>query len=140
MCIMAGPDIIHLRGLDFYAFHGVLPEEHKLGQRFIVDLDLYLDLRKAGSSDEVKDTVNYGDVYLTVKECAEGDPVNLLERLAERIAQTVLERFACSEVRVEVHKAQAPVPGIFRDIAVEIRRGNDEIRSGKDEIRRKKEQ
>ncbi|WP_240983667.1 dihydroneopterin aldolase [Acididesulfobacillus acetoxydans] len=128
---MAGPDVIHLRGLDFYAFHGVLPEEQRLGQRFTVDLDLYLDLQKAGSSDEVKDTVNYGDVYLTVKECAESGPVNLLEHLAERIAQRVLERFACLEVRVEVHKAQAPVPGIFRDIAVEIRRKKDGIRREK---------
>lgn len=123
---MPGPDIIHLRGLEFYAFHGVLPEEQTLGQRFTTDLDLYMDLRPAGRSDEVKDTINYAEVYQAVRECSEGGPFRLLEHLAEQIAQTILSRFACSEVRVEVHKPQAPIPGIFQDVSVEIRREKEQ--------------
>lgn len=119
---MAGLDVIHLHGLEFYAYHGVLPEEQRLGQRFTVDLDMYTDLALAGHSDEVEDTINYAEVYQAVRDCVEGAPFRLVERLAEHIAQTVLSRFACQEVRVEVHKPQAPIPGIFQDVSVEIRR------------------
>ncbi len=117
---MWGHDVIRLRGLEFYAFHGVLPEENTLGQKFVVDLDLFLSLHVAGNSDKVEDTVSYAEVYSVIKECMFGEPLNLLERLAEYIAQKILTGFACSAVRVEIHKPQAPVPGIFRDISVEI--------------------
>lgn len=117
---MLGHDIIHLRGLEFYAYHGVLPEEQIIGQRFIIDMDLFLDLRKAGSSDQVGDTIHYGEVYQTIKACVTGDSHQLLEHLAEEIAQRVLGQFSCISVRVEVHKPQAPIPGIFRDVSVEI--------------------
>lgn len=57
---MSGHDAIHLRGLEFYAYHGVLPEEQVLGQRFLIDMDMFSDLRQAGSSDQVGDTIHYG--------------------------------------------------------------------------------
>ena len=117
---MLGHDVIHLRGLEFYAYHGVLPEEHVLGQRFLIDLDLYLDLSKAGSSDRVEDTIHYGEVYQVIKACVTGESHQLLEHLAEDIAQRVLMKFSATSVRVEVHKPQAPIPGIFRDVSVEI--------------------
>ncbi|MDI6812131.1 MAG: dihydroneopterin aldolase [Desulfitobacteriaceae bacterium] len=120
---MVEHDIIHLRGLEFYAYHGVLPEEQRLGQKFIVDVDLYHDLQSAGISDEVGDTLNYAEVYAEIKGVVESGPYRLLEHLAEQIAETLLTTFPCDEVRVEVHKPQAPVPGLFRDISVEIRRG-----------------
>ena len=117
---MLGHDVIHLRGLEFYAYHGVLPEEQVLGARYLIDMDLFVDLRQAGSSDEVGDTVHYGEVYQVIKACVTGDKYQLIERLAEEIAQRVLEQFPCTSVRVEVHKPQAPIPGIFRDVSVEI--------------------
>lgn len=117
---MLGHDVIHLRGLEFYAYHGALPEEQVLGQRFLIDMDLFSDLSQAGSSDQVEDTIHYGEVYQVIKTCVTGERHQLLERLAEDIAQRVLGQFTCTSVRVEVHKPQAPIPGIFRDVSVEI--------------------
>ncbi len=123
---MLGRDVIHLRGLEFYAYHGALPEEQVLGQRFLIDMDLFSDLSQAGSSDKVEDTIHYGEVYQVIKACVMGDPHQLLEHLAEDIAQRVLGQFSCASLRVEVHKPQAPIPGIFRDVSVEIWRGAGE--------------
>ncbi|WP_407305870.1 dihydroneopterin aldolase [Desulfosporosinus sp. SB140] len=117
---MSGHDVIHLRGLEFYAYHGALPEEQVLGQKFVIDMDLYADLSRAGISDQVKDTIHYGEVYQVIKTCVRNDKHQLIEHLAEKIAQTVLKQFACTSVRLEVHKPQAPIAGIFRDISVEI--------------------
>lgn len=115
-----GHDAIHLRGLEYYAYHGALAEEQLIGQRFVIDMDLMFDLRKAGTSDSVQDTIHYGEVYEVIKSCVCSEKYQLIERLAEVIAQQVLDQFACKSVRVEVHKPQAPVAGIFRDISVEI--------------------
>lgn len=123
---MLGRDVIHLRGLEFYAYHGALPEEQVLGQRFLIDMDLFSDLSQAGSSDQVEDTIHYGEVYQVIKACVMGDPHQLLEHLAEDIAQRVLGQFSCTSLRIEVHKPQAPIPGIFRDVSVEIWRGAGE--------------
>jgi len=117
---MLGHDVIRLRGLDFYAYHGVLSEEQVLGQRFLIDMDIFYDLRQAGSSDQVVDTIHYGEVYQVIKTCVTLDRYQLIERLAEEIAQRVLKQFICTSVRVEVHKPQAPIPGVFRDVSVEI--------------------
>ena len=117
---MLGHDVIHLRGLEFYAYHGVLPEEQVLGQKFLIDMDLFSDLSRAGVSDQVGDTIHYGEVYQVIKTCVTGERHQLLEHLAEDIAQRVLGQFSCTSVRVEVHKPQAPIPGIFRDVSVEI--------------------
>ncbi|AFM39198.1 dihydroneopterin aldolase [Desulfosporosinus acidiphilus SJ4] len=117
---MSGHDVIHLRGLEFYAYHGALPEEQVLGQKFIIDMDLFADLSRAGISDHVKDTIHYGEVYNVIKVCVRDDKHQLIEHLAEKIARTVLSKFSCDSVRVEVHKPQAPVAGIFRDVSVEI--------------------
>lgn len=123
---MLGHDVIHLRGLEFYAYHGALPEEQVLGQRFIIDMDLFSDLSRAGSSDQVEDTIHYGEVYQVIKACVTGDSHQLLEHLAEDLTQQVLKQFSCTSVRVEVHKPQAPISGIFRDVSVEIWRGAGE--------------
>ena len=120
---MSEHDVIHLRGLEFYAYHGVLPEEQVLGQRFLIDMDLFANFSQAGSSDQVEDTIHYGEVYQVIKACVTEGRYRLIERLAEEIAQRVLRQFACASVRVEVHKPQAPIPGIFKDVSVEIWRG-----------------
>lgn len=124
---MPAHDIIHLTGLEFYAYHGVLPEEAVLGQRFILDIDLYSDLHKAEETDEVADTINYAEVYQLVQSCVQNRRYRLLERLAEEIAREILAGFPCSAVRLILHKPQAPLPGIFRDISIEIFRERTDI-------------
>ncbi len=111
--------IIHLRGLEFFGYHGLLREEQTLGQRLVVDADLFPG-QWITETDSIKDTINYAEVYHVIKECVESQRYNLLESLAEAIAAKVLGIFPCSKVRIEVHKPNAPIPGIFRDISVEI--------------------
>ncbi len=114
-------NIIHLRGMEFYAYHGVLEEEKVLGQRFVVDVDLY-PLKQVKRTDNLADTINYADIYQVVKECVEKECFQLLESLADRIVSRLYEEFECSKVRAEVHKPQAPVPGLFADISIEVMR------------------
>lgn len=115
-------DRICLRGLEFFAFHGAMPEEKTLGQRFLIDVDLFKDLHHAGESDQVEDTINYAEVYQRIRAVVTEERFQLIEMLAERIADQVIQEFACVAVRVEVHKPQAPIPGIFKDVSVEIYR------------------
>lgn len=116
-------DCIYLNGLNFYAYHGLFPEETKLGQRFIVDLALYLDLSQAGQSDQMTDSAHYGEVYETVKRVVEGAPFKLIERLAQVLANEVLASQALVEaVQVKVTKPDPPIPGHYDSVAVEIYR------------------
>jgi len=119
-------DRIVLSGMRFYGYHGVLPEETKLGQEFLVDAELFLDLRRAGEQDDIRQTVNYGKVYRTVKAIVEGTPVKLIEALAERVAAQVLEQYpGVAAVTVRVHKPRAPIPGTLAGVMVEIHRRRD---------------
>ena len=115
-------DKIILSCLEFYGYHGVLSEEQQLGQKFIVDLELFLDLRDAGMTDNLELTVNYARVFEVVREIVTGKPFLLIEALAEAIAVNVLQDFAIEKVLVRVKKPQAPVPGCFEHMAVEITR------------------
>jgi 7,8-dihydroneopterin aldolase/epimerase/oxygenase len=107
---MAGDEInardkILLEGMVFHGRHGTLPAERELGQPFVVDVELRLNLRPAGLSDDLTQTVDYGEVQRRAKELVEGPPVNLTETVAERIAAAVLEEFPAVEaVRVKVTK------------------------------------
>ncbi len=115
-----GRDRICLRGLEFFAYHGAMPEEETLGQKFLIDVDLFKDLRQAGESDQVEDTINYAEVYQGIRSVVIEERYHLIEKLAERIADKVIREFPCEAIRVEVHKPQAPIPGIFKDVSVEI--------------------
>lgn len=117
---MDGSDVIHMRGLEFFAYHGALPEEGTLGQRFVVDVDLYVDLHQAGESDQVADTVSYAEVYQTIKHSVVDKRFNLLEALAKDIADNILRQYACPRVRVEVFKPQVPIPAVLKDVSIEI--------------------
>lgn len=111
-----------MQGMQFYGYHGALVEEQQLGQRFEVDLQLHLDLKPAGESDDLEKTVSYADVYALVKRTVEELKFKLIESLAETITSQVLENFAVARVTVQVRKPQAPIPGIFDYMAVEITR------------------
>lgn len=118
-------DRISITGMEFFAYHGVMPEENRLGQRFIVDLVLGLDLRPVSMNDDLRAGVNYAEVYQLVKKLVETGwkPYKTIEALAEGIADALKREYAVLEqVTVTVHKPGAPVAGIFRDVAVTLER------------------
>lgn len=119
-------DKIIMKNLAFFGYHGVLKEENILGQKFFVDIELYADLKNAGISDEVTDTIHYGEVYNVVKDIVENRRFKLLEALAENLASTVLDKFPLvNEICVQIRKPEAPVNGIYDYFGVEIRRKRD---------------
>jgi dihydroneopterin aldolase len=122
------PDRIELRGLRAFGTHGVLPEERQRAQPFVVDLDLEVDLRPAGQSDALSDTVDYGSVTAAVAAAVAGPHVDLLEHLAERIAAAALASSApgAAAVTVTVHKTRPPVPFDLASAGVTIYRRRDD--------------
>ena len=118
---MSGDRIV-LRGVRAHGFHGVYPEERRHGQPFVVDLVLDVDLAGAARSDDVTDTVHYGELASALATVVGGEPVNLLETLAQRLAEVCLADARVSAATVTVHKPQAPIPLQFGDVAVTIRR------------------
>lgn len=117
-----GGDRIFLEGMVFYGYHGVRAEEKKLGQRFVVDLEVWKDLRPAGRSDDLSQTVNYAELYRLAADIVTGPPSDLIEAVAERIAAAVLRHHVVDAVRVRVRKPEAPVAGVLGAAAVEILR------------------
>ncbi|MGG3468372.1 dihydroneopterin aldolase [Neobacillus pocheonensis] len=116
-------DKIYVNQMEFYGYHGVFPEETRLGQRFIIDLTVSLDVRRAGETDELQYSVNYGELFKMVKEIVEGKPYKLLEAIAEKIAGSILAAFTLiDEVTVKVIKPDPPIPGHYKSVAVEITR------------------
>ncbi len=120
-------DKIKLHNMVFYAFHGVSSEEKSSGQRFMVDLEMSLDLRQAGISDNLSKTVHYGHVYRMVKTIVEDQNFDLIEALAEKIADRVLKSYGLVEtVLVCVKKPQVPIQGMLDYAAVEIVRNRSD--------------
>ncbi|MBI4337338.1 MAG: dihydroneopterin aldolase [Chloroflexi bacterium] len=122
------PDRILLEGMGFYGYHGVAPQERALGQRFVVDLVAELDLRPAGASDRLEDTVNYSALYRAVKEEVEGPPKGLLEAVAAAIVERVLREFPqVQAIQVRVAKPSPPIKGaVVGSAAVEVYRRRGE--------------
>ncbi len=116
-------DSITLTGLVARGHHGVYDFERRDGQDFVIDVTAELDLRTAAASDDLARTVNYGELAKQVVAAAERDPVDLIEALAERIAEVVLAHPAVQSTTVTVHKPQAPLTVPFTDVAVTITRG-----------------
>ena len=119
---MAGLDRVFVQGIQFYGYHGVAEEERRQGQRFLVDVELSMDLRPAGGSDELSASIDYAEVLRLVKEIGEREQYRLLEALAERVATALLERFPAAGVRVRASKPDPPLPGAFEAVGVEISR------------------
>ena len=116
-------DRVTLRGLRARGHHGVFERERIEGQTFVVDLVLYLDTRPAASGDDLTRTAHYGIVAEEVTAIISGDPVDLVETLAQRIADQCLKHDAVEEVEVTVHKPDAPITVPFDDVTVTIHRG-----------------
>ena len=120
-------DKIILSNLGFYGYHGVLEAEKILGQKFFIDMELFLDTKEAGKTDDMNKSVSYADVYEVVKNIVENKRFDLIEAVAENIADEVLNKFSLlNSVMVRVKKPEAPVNGIYDYFAVEIRRNRNE--------------
>ncbi len=115
-------DRISLTGLSATGFHGVFEHERREGQTFVVDVTLETDVSTAALSDDVADTIDYSLVATRVIDQITGDPVNLIETLAQAIAFDLLSSFIVSAVEVTVHKPQAPLEVSFSDVSVTLRR------------------
>jgi len=120
-------DRILLEGMVFHGRHGTIAAERDLGQPFIVDIELRLDLRPAGRSDDLMRSVDYGEVHRRAKQIVEGPPVNLTETVAERVAAVILEEYPSVEtVRVKVAKPHVRLDDtVLAGSAVEILRHRD---------------
>lgn len=109
--------------MEFYGYHGVFQEETKLGQRFIIDLEVEADLQQAGTTDNLEYSINYGQLYFDVKEIVEGEPLKLIEAVAEAIAKKMLNGYnRIQSVMVRVIKPDPPIPGHYQSVSVEILR------------------
>jgi dihydroneopterin aldolase len=111
---------ITLTGLRVRGFHGVLPVEREQGQDFVVDVVLSLDLRPAAASDDVADTVHYGDLAERLAAVVAGEPVDLIETLATRLADLCLADPRVARAEVTVHKPAAPIQVPFADVSVTV--------------------
>jgi dihydroneopterin aldolase len=121
----APADRITLTGLSAHGHHGVYDFERADGQDFVVDVTLELDLGPAAASDDVADTVHYGELADRLVAIVTGPPVALIETLADRLADACLDDVRVSAATVTVHKPQAPIAHAFTDVAVTIRRSRE---------------
>jgi 7,8-dihydroneopterin aldolase/epimerase/oxygenase len=116
-------DRIDLTGIEVMARHGVLAEEQTTAQPFLVDITLFSDHRRASASDDITDTVDYGEAAVLAHDIVAVESHQLIERVADRVALALLDRFSpLSRVRVTVHKPQAPIPLSFADVSVTVDR------------------
>lgn len=119
----ADTDRVSIRGMVFHAYHGAGKEERALGQKFVVDLDLFADLREAGRKDQLSSTVDYSKVYKVVKKVVEGEKFSLLEALAEAIAATIRRQVPrIKGLTVRVRKSGLYLEGVLDCVEVEIHR------------------
>ncbi|QOR71407.1 2-amino-4-hydroxy-6-hydroxymethyldihydropteridine diphosphokinase [Ruania alkalisoli] len=121
----AALDEIRLLGVGGVGRHGVFPEERREGQTFLVDVVMAVDTRAAAASDDLASTVDYAAAAREIVDFIEGEPVNLIETLANRIAEAMLSRTGVRSVDVTVHKPEAPVGVPYSDVQVHVRRSTD---------------
>ena len=116
-------DTIFIAGLVIHARHGVMEHETEVGQRFVIDLELYADLQESSRSDKLADTVSYSNVVATATAAFKDTNYRLLERAAGAVADAILASFArVRAVKVTVHKPHAPIAAIFDDVGVVLTR------------------
>jgi dihydroneopterin aldolase len=117
------PDRITLTGLRVFGRHGVFEHEKRDGQEFVVDVVAWLDLAPAAASDDLRETLHYGELAQLAADIVGGEPYDLIEAVAGRIADEVLSKDPrLSAVEVTVHKPSAPIPLTFADVAVTVHR------------------
>lgn len=121
-------DKIVMKNMVFFGYHGAMEEEAVIGQRFYVDAELCLDLKNAGQSDDVNQTLHYGLVFEKIKAIVEKERYNLIEALAHRICINLLQEYPLlDEIKAAIRKPSAPVNGIFDYMAVEVTRTREDM-------------
>ncbi|AIL10674.1 dihydroneopterin aldolase [Streptococcus pyogenes] len=116
-------DKIVLEGCRFYGYHGAYKEEQTLGQIFLVDLELSVDLQAASLSDQLTDTVHYGMVFDSVRQLVEGEKFILIERLAGAICEQLFNEFPPIEaIKVAIKKENPPIAGHYKAVGIELER------------------
>jgi 7,8-dihydroneopterin aldolase/epimerase/oxygenase len=122
-------DSVFLRGMQFYGYHGVHPEETRLGQRFELDIEVQTDLRDAGTDDNLERTVNYSELFAIARDIVEGEPKHLIEAVGEMIATRMLTAYPEIEaVFIEIRKPSAPVrSGGLAHVGIRIHRTRADI-------------
>lgn len=115
-------DQLAVRGIEVFAHHGVFEHERNDGQTFVIDLLLGLDTAPAAAGDDLSQTVDYGSLVADVVSAVSKDPVDLIETVAQRIADVCLTREQVEWVEVTVHKPHAPIEATFSDVALTIKR------------------
>jgi len=115
-------DVIRLKNMVFYGYHGVTQAEKETGRRFEVDCELKIDIAEPGDTDELSDTVDYSAVYSRIEEIVTGKAFALVERLVIEIARALLDEFPIYEVTLRVRKIIPPIPGQIDCIEIEITR------------------
>ena len=125
-------DHIHLRGLVFHGYHGVLAAEKSLGQKFTVDVTMGIDLSTAGRTDDLAHTADYAKAWALVRDEMTGPSRDLVECVAERIASSVLREFpTVADVRVGVQKPHVAIPGALTSMGIEIYRKRKMVDGGR---------
>jgi|SRR5680860_57605 len=121
--LCAGPrDRLSVSGITVHGHHGVFDFERREGQEFVIDLVLEMDTRPAAKNDDLRETVDYGTLVDEVRSAVANDPVDLIETLAQRIADLCLHHAEVEAVEVTVHKPHAPIQATFDDVALTITR------------------
>jgi dihydroneopterin aldolase len=119
-------DELSVWGIECYGHHGVFEHEKREGQTFVVDLTLGVDTAPAAATDDLRDTVDYGSLVASVKQAVEADPVDLIETLAQRLADVCLRDVRVEWARITVHKPEAPIDATYSDVALTITRKRSE--------------
>ena len=111
-------DKVSLHGIDVYAHHGVHPAERELGQRFVIDVDLWIDCEPAAASDSLNQALDYTSVHACINETTAGTSFQLIEALAGHLCRALLENFPVGRVQVTVQKPNPPIPNFLGRAAV----------------------
>lgn len=116
-------DNIKINGIKTYAYHGVFDAERQLGQFFITDVTMHLDLTAASTTDDLDLTVNYGEAYKLIEDVIAGEPVNLIEYLAGKVSQTLFDRYdKIVGVEVTITKVNPPIEGYYENVSITLNR------------------
>lgn len=123
---MTWMDNIKINGIKTYAYHGALEAERVLGQYFITDIVMYLDLTEASGTDDLNATVHYGEAYQLVESVIRSEPVNLIEHLAEKVSRTLFDRYdRILEMDITITKPSPPIDGSYENVSITLNRKRD---------------
>ena len=115
-------DKIRINNIELYAYHGVAPEENRLGQKFQIDVEISTDLTSGTNTDDIKESTDYQEIFNTVSEVFVNPTSKLIETAANRVAGELLKMKTITDVRIKVRKPSAPLKGICSSVEVEIYR------------------